>query len=70
VIDPYLSHHFGGFFYACANHGRLVINCAGFVIAGDGLIVNSGYTALFGGLGRYQAGTGNTLLVIKLEELP
>jgi len=46
------------------------IDGAGFVIAGDGLIINSGYTALFGGLGRYQAGTGNTLLVLRLDGPP
>jgi polyvinyl alcohol dehydrogenase (cytochrome) len=46
------------------------IDGAGFVVAGDGLVINSGYTALFGGLGRYQAGTGNTLLVLRLDGSP
>lgn len=44
------------------------IDGAGLVIAGDGLIINSGYTELFGGVGRYQAGTGNTLLVLQLSD--
>jgi polyvinyl alcohol dehydrogenase (cytochrome) len=43
------------------------IDGAGFVIAGDGLLVNAGYTELFGGVGRYQAGTGNTLYVLSLD---
>jgi polyvinyl alcohol dehydrogenase (cytochrome) len=43
------------------------IDGAGIIITGDGLVVNSGYTALFGGIGRYQAGTGNTLFVFTLE---
>jgi len=42
------------------------IDGAGIIITGDGLAVNSGYTALFGGVGRYQAGTGNTLFVFTL----
>lgn len=43
------------------------IDGAGFVISGDGLVVNAGYTELFGGVGRYQAGTGNTLYVLSLD---
>lgn len=46
------------------------IDGAGFVIAGDGLIINSGYTVIFGGVGRYQAGNGNTLLVLRLGGAP
>ncbi len=43
------------------------IDGAGFVIAGDGLLENAGYTELFGGVGRYQAGTGNTLYALSLD---
>lgn len=44
------------------------IDGAGLVIAGDGLVVNSGYTEIFGGVGRYQAGEGNTVFVFSLQE--
>ena len=44
------------------------IDGAGLVIAGDGLVVNSGYSESFGGVGRYQAGEGNTLFVFSLQE--
>jgi polyvinyl alcohol dehydrogenase (cytochrome) len=43
------------------------IDGAGFVVSGDGLVVNAGYTELFGGVGRYQAGVGNTLFVLSLD---
>lgn len=42
------------------------IDSAGVVVAGDGILVNSGYGTLFGGVGRYQAGAGNTLFVLNL----
>jgi len=42
------------------------IDGAGFIISGDGLVVNSGYSEIFGGVGRYQAGAGNTLFVLSL----
>ncbi|MEH6590058.1 MAG: PQQ-binding-like beta-propeller repeat protein [Halioglobus sp.] len=43
------------------------IDSVGVVIAGDGILVNSGYsTFLGGGVGKYQAGTGNSLFVIQL----
>ncbi len=40
------------------------------VVAGDGILVNSGYGTLFGGVGRYQAGAGNTLFVLNLPNNP
>ncbi|MEH6586208.1 MAG: PQQ-binding-like beta-propeller repeat protein [Halioglobus sp.] len=46
------------------------IDGAGFVVAGDGLVINSGYTVIFGGVGRYQAGAGNTLFVLRLGGAP
>jgi polyvinyl alcohol dehydrogenase (cytochrome) len=43
------------------------IDSVGVVIAGDEILVNSGYSAfLGGGLGKYQAGTGNSMFVIQL----
>lgn len=46
------------------------IDGAGFVIAGDSLVINSGYTVIFGGIGRYQAGAGNSLVVLSLGGAP
>ena len=46
------------------------IDSVGVVVAGDGILVNSGYGTLFGGVGRYQAGAGNTLFVLNLPDNP
>jgi polyvinyl alcohol dehydrogenase (cytochrome) len=43
------------------------IDSVGVVIAGDSILVNSGYSS-FGGVGPYQAGPGNTLFVLELEQ--
>ena len=43
------------------------IDNAGPVIAGDSILLNSGY-GVFGGATRYQAGTGNALFVLTLED--
>ena len=42
------------------------IDSVGVVVAGDGLLVNSGYNTFQGVDGRYQAGAGNALLVLGL----
>ncbi len=43
------------------------IDNAGPVIAGDSVLLNSGYS-VFGGATRYQAGPGNALFILTLEE--
>ena len=45
------------------------IDLVGVVIAGEKLLINSGYSA-FGGAGQYQAGTGNTLFIMTLSKPP
>jgi polyvinyl alcohol dehydrogenase (cytochrome) len=42
------------------------IDSVGVVVAGDGLMVNSGYATFQGVDGRYQAGSGNALFVLTL----
>lgn len=42
------------------------IDSVGVVVAGDGLLVNSGYATFQGVDGRYQAGPGNALFVLRL----
>jgi len=42
------------------------IDSVGVVVAGDGLLVNSGYATFQGIDGRYQAGPGNALFVLTL----
>lgn len=42
------------------------IDSVGIVVAGDGLLVNSGYSTFQGVDGRYQAGPGNALFVLGL----
>lgn len=42
------------------------IDSVGVVVAGDGLLVNSGYATFQGVDGRYQAGPGNALFVLSL----
>ena len=42
------------------------IDSVGVVVAGDGLLVNSGYSTFRGVDGRYQAGAGNALFVLSL----
>jgi len=42
------------------------IDSVGVVVAGDGLLVNSGYSTFQGVDGRYQAGAGNALFVLSL----
>ena len=53
-------------------HGRVgnggTIESAGPVIAGDNVLVNSGYNT-FGGTNEFQAGPGNALFVFKLKDL-
>jgi polyvinyl alcohol dehydrogenase (cytochrome) len=44
------------------------IDSVGVVIAGDGLLVNSGYSTFQGVDGRYQAGPGNALFVLSLPQ--
>ena len=44
------------------------IDSVGVVIAGDGLLVNSGYSTFQGVDGRYQAGPGNALFVLRLPQ--
>ena len=44
------------------------IDSVGVVVAGDGLLVNSGYSTFQGFDGRYQAGPGNALFVLRLPE--
>lgn len=43
------------------------IDSVGVVIAGENLLINSGYSA-FGGTGQYQAGPGNTLFIMSLPQ--
>ena len=43
------------------------IDSVGVVIAGDNLLINSGYST-FGGAGPYQAGPGNTLFIVTLPQ--
>lgn len=43
------------------------IDSVGVVIAGDDLLINSGYST-FGGAGPYQAGAGNTLFIVTLPQ--
>jgi polyvinyl alcohol dehydrogenase (cytochrome) len=43
------------------------IDSVGVVIAGEKLLINSGYSA-FGGAGQYQAGPGNTLFIVTLPQ--
>jgi polyvinyl alcohol dehydrogenase (cytochrome) len=45
------------------------IDSVGVVIAGEKLLINSGYDS-FGGAGEYQAGTGNTLFIMTLPNAP
>ncbi len=42
------------------------IDSVGVVVAGDGLLINSGYSTFQGVDGRYQAGPGNALFVLAL----
>jgi polyvinyl alcohol dehydrogenase (cytochrome) len=42
------------------------IDSVGVVVAGDGLLINSGYATFQGVDGRYQAGAGNVLYVLTL----
>ncbi|MCB1843160.1 MAG: PQQ-binding-like beta-propeller repeat protein [Halioglobus sp.] len=42
------------------------IDSVGVVVAGDGLLINSGYSTFQGVDGRYQAGAGNALFVLGL----
>jgi polyvinyl alcohol dehydrogenase (cytochrome) len=42
------------------------IDSVGIVVAGDGLLINSGYSTFQGVNGRYQAGAGNALFVLSL----
>lgn len=42
------------------------IDSVGVVVAGDGLLINSGYSTFQGVDGRYQAGAGNALYVLTL----
>lgn len=42
------------------------IDSVGVVVAGDGLLINSGYSTFQGVDGRYQAGAGNALFVLSL----
>lgn len=42
------------------------IDSVGVVVAGDGLLINSGYATFQGVDGRYQAGSGNALFVLAL----
>lgn len=42
------------------------VDSVGVVVAGDGLLVNSGYSTFQGVDGRYQAGAGNALFVLGL----
>ncbi|MCB1703632.1 MAG: PQQ-binding-like beta-propeller repeat protein [Halioglobus sp.] len=42
------------------------IDSVGIVVAGDGLLINSGYSTFQGVDGRYQAGPGNALFVLGL----
>lgn len=46
------------------------LDAAGVVVSGDGILVTSGYSKLFGGVGRYQAGAGNTLFTLTLPSTP
>jgi polyvinyl alcohol dehydrogenase (cytochrome) len=48
-----------------AGHGG-TIDSVGVVVAGDGLLINSGYNTFQGVDGRYQAGAGNALFVLRL----
>ena len=58
----------------CGSLGGVLVveicGSVGVVVAGDGILVNSGYGTLFGGVGRYQAGAGNTLFVLNLPDNP
>ena len=44
------------------------IDSVGVVVAGDGLLINSGYNTFQGVNGRYQAGPGNALFVLELPK--
>jgi polyvinyl alcohol dehydrogenase (cytochrome) len=44
------------------------IDSVGVVVAGDGLLINSGYSTFQGIDGRYQAGAGNALFVLSLPQ--
>jgi polyvinyl alcohol dehydrogenase (cytochrome) len=44
------------------------IDSVGVVVAGDGLLINSGYSTFQGVDGRYQAGAGNALFVLRLPQ--
>jgi hypothetical protein len=37
-------------------------------VAGDGLLINSGYSTFQSVNGRYQAGAGNALFVLRLPQ--
>jgi polyvinyl alcohol dehydrogenase (cytochrome) len=50
-----------------AGHGG-TIDSVGVVVSGDGLLVNSGYNTFQGVDGRYQAGAGNALFVLRLPD--
>lgn len=44
------------------------IDSVGVVVAGDGVLVNSGYSTFQGSDGRYQRGAGNALYVLSLPD--
>ncbi len=44
------------------------IDSVGVIVAGDGLLINSGYSTFQGVDGRYQAGAGNALFVLRLAQ--
>jgi len=45
------------------------IDSVGVVVAGDGVLINSGYSTFQGQDGRYQRGAGNALFVLSLPQL-
>lgn len=45
------------------------IDSVGVVVAGDGLLINSGYSTFQSQDGRYQRGTGNALFVLSLPQI-
>lgn len=46
------------------------IDSVGVVVAGDGVLINSGYSTFQGADGRYQRGPGNALYVLSLTPAP
>jgi len=46
------------------------IDSVGVVVAGDGVLINSGYSTFQGVDGRYQRGPGNALFVLSLGQAP